>query len=100
MRRLRRRDPLSEEFVFEIHRQMFGQVWAWAGRPRITGKNIGVTPWEIRPRVRDLREDARLWRDACAGPRPVYPIAEIAVRLHHRLVAIHPFANGTDAMHA
>lgn len=92
--RLRRQDPLAEGFVFEVHRRMFNEVWSWAGRTRSTEKNIGVAPWEIRPRVRDLLEDARLWRDALSGSRPVYPLAEIAVRLHHRLAEIHPFPNG------
>lgn len=92
--RLRRYDPLSDEFVFELHRRMFDGVWAWAGQTRITEKNIGVAPWEIRPRVRDLLADARLWRDAWKADRPIYHIKEACVRLHHRLVAIHPFANG------
>lgn len=92
--RLRRRDPLADEFAFELHRRMFSQVWQWAGHTRITEKNIGVVPWEIRPGVRDLMEDARLWRAAWRDEKPVYPMTEIAVRLHHRLVAIHPFPNG------
>lgn len=92
--RARRRDPLADDFVFELHRRMFHDVWEWAGRTRMTEKNIGVTPWEIRPRVRDLLDDVRLWRAAWKAGTPVYPIAEIAVRLHHRLVAIHPFPNG------
>lgn len=92
--RLRRHDPLSDEFVYELHRRMFDKVWAWAGQTRITEKNIGVAPWEIRPRVRDLLADARLWRDAWKAGQPIYPVREACVRLHHRLVAIHPFANG------
>ncbi len=28
------RDFLSREFLFELHRQMFGQVWRWAGQVR------------------------------------------------------------------
>jgi len=92
--RLKRRDPLSEDFVFELHRRMFGKVWAWAGQPRMTAKNIGVSSWEIRPAIRDLLEDARLWRTAWKEGMPGYPLMEIAVRLHHRLVAIHPFPNG------
>jgi fido (protein-threonine AMPylation protein) len=39
--------------------------------------------------VRDLVEDARTWVDQSTfGPD------ELAVRFHHRLVAIHPFPNG------
>ena len=92
--RLNRRDPLAEDYVFELHRRMFDQVWAWAGRTRLTEKNIGVAPWEIRSRIRDLVDDARLWRQALRNGKPIYPLTEVAVRLHHRLVAIHPFPNG------
>jgi fido (protein-threonine AMPylation protein) len=36
-----------------------------------------------------LLDDAKLW-----VAQHVYPPDEIAVRLHHRLVMIHPFPNG------
>lgn len=85
----RRADVLSESFVFELHRRMFGEVWQWAGSVRRTNKNIGIDKSEIRPRLRDLLEDARVWRYG-----EIYPPDEQAVRFHHRLVAIHPFPNG------
>lgn len=85
----RRRDVLTEEFLFELHRRMFGAVWAWAGQVRTTDKNIGVDKYIIRPEVRKLIEDARYWRDF-----GTYDVDELAVRFHHRLVAIHPFPNG------
>lgn len=82
-------DPLTEEFVYELHRRMFGAVWAWAGRVRSTDKNIGVDKFIVRAEVRKLIEDARYWRE-----HKVYEADERAIRLHHRLVAIHPFVNG------
>lgn len=85
----RRRDVLTEDFLYELHRRMFGQVWNWAGRVRRTNKNIGLDWPQVRPAVRDLIQDARLWRE-----HSVYGSDELAVRFHHRLVAIHPFANG------
>lgn len=85
----RRRDVLTESFLFDLHERMFGEVWTWAGRVRKTNKNIGIDWTVIRPALRDLIEDARLWRD-----RGVYGPDEIAVRFHHRLVSIHPFPNG------
>jgi Fic-DOC domain mobile mystery protein B len=39
--------------------------------------------------VRNLIEDAQVWRE-----REVYSADEIAVRFHHRLVAIDAFPNG------
>lgn len=82
-------DVLTEEFLYELHRRMFDAVWEWAGRTRRTEKNIGVDPAQIGPEVRKLVEDARHWRE-----HDVYAADELAVRVHHRLTAIHPFPNG------
>jgi Fic-DOC domain mobile mystery protein B len=85
----RRIDVLSEEFLYALHERMFGEVWSWAGEVRRSEKNIGVDRHRIRVEVRNLVEDARVWRE-----RQVYSPDEIAVRFHHRLVSIHPFPNG------
>lgn len=85
----RQTDVLSENFLYALHERMFGDVWSWAGQVRRSEKNIGVPRQTIRIEVRNLIEDARAWRE-----REVYNTDEIAVRFHHRLVAIHPFPNG------
>ncbi|HEX9936180.1 MAG TPA: mobile mystery protein B [Longimicrobium sp.] len=89
VRAIRARHVLTDEFAYELHRRMFDQVWEWAGSTRLTNKNIGIDKFGIRVAVRELVADASLWKEA-----NVYPPDEIAVRLHHRLVAIHPFPNG------
>lgn len=85
----RRVDVLSEDFLYELHRRMLGDVWNWAGEVRRSEKNIGVERHRIRVEVRNLIGDARVWRE-----QQVYGPDEIAVRFHHRLVSIHPFPNG------
>ena len=82
-------DALADSFVYDLHKEMFGAVWEWAGKVRRTNKNIGVDKFQVPTEVRKLVEDARYWRD-----NAVYPADELAVRFHHRLVAIHPFPNG------
>lgn len=86
---LRRPDLLSDGFARELHRRMFNQIWSWAGRYRTTEKNLG---WEV-PRlaegVRNACDDAKAWFE-----HSTYPLPEAAVRLHHRLVLIHPWPNG------
>lgn len=74
-------DVLTEEFLYELHKQMFGAVWAWAGRVRTTDKNIGVDKFMIRMEARTLVDDARYWRE-----NGTYEPDELAVRFHHRLV--------------
>ncbi len=57
----RRRDAelLTEGFVFELHKRMFGDVWSWAGSTRKTGKNIGIDPVQIHVQLGGLLRDAR-----------------------------------------
>lgn len=85
----RRRDVLTEKFIKDLHRQMLGDVWRWAGRFRTSERNLGIPYFEIPVALRPLLEDAKTWIEFSA-----YPPDEIAVRFHHRLVQIHPFPNG------
>jgi|SRR5947209_6290044 len=82
---------LDDDAVRKLHKDMFGQVWKWAGSYRSREVNIGnVAPYQVAGCVRDLTEDARLW---IGGDHPM-PADEVAYRFHHRLVEIHPFPNG------
>lgn len=82
-------DILTEGFVFGLHKRMFGDVWSWAGSTRKTGKNIGVDPQQVHIQLGGLLRDARYWVEHGS-----FSPDEIAVRLHHGLVAIHSFPNG------
>lgn len=85
----RRRDVLSEKFLNDLHKRMFGRVWKWAGTYRKTGKNIGVDAYRIPTELRLLIDDTRYWIE-----NETYSPDEIAARFHHRLVWIHLFPNG------
>lgn len=87
--RRRRTRLLSEDFAIALHRRMFGDVWRWAGTLRTRQTNIGIAPHLIRQEMRQLNGDIEYWIAA-----RVHDADEIAVRLHHRMVLIHPFANG------
>lgn len=89
MRRSRSTDLLSESYVRELHKRLFGEVWSWAGTFRRTGKNIGVDPLHIAVELRKLLGDMQYWFDS-----EVYAPREAVIRFHHRLTAIHPFPNG------
>lgn len=82
-------DVLSDDFVRRLHKRLFGQVWDWAGKYRLTEKNIGVDSLQISVQLRVLLADAQFWTE-----NESYPPLEAAARFHHRLVAIHPFPNG------
>jgi Fic-DOC domain mobile mystery protein B len=80
---------LSDHYLRELHRAMFGEVWAWAGMYRRTETNIGVEPPQISGAVHNLVNDARAWVESRSEPEDT-----VGVRFHHRLVSIHPFSNG------
>lgn len=80
---------LTEEFVKELHKRMFNDIWEWAGEFRKTNKNIGVDKFTIGIELKNLLDDCNHWIE-----NKVFSEDEIAVRLSHRIVSIHPFANG------
>lgn len=89
LKKVRNPEILSEDFILELHKRMFGKVWLWAGQFRRTDKNIGVSWPRIAIELRQLVDDAKAWTEF-----KTYPADEIAYRLHHRLVWIHLFPNG------
>lgn len=89
LRRKRKGDILTLNFLRKLHGKLFGDVWRWAGTFRLTEKNIGVAPSQVAVQLQALCDDARFWAE-CA----TWPPKEAAARFHHRLVQIHPFPNG------
>ncbi|MER0202647.1 MAG: mobile mystery protein B [Nitrosomonas sp.] len=85
----KKRDVLEQNFLRQLHKRMYGDVWRWAGQYRTSARNIGVDAYRITMDVHQAIDDACYWIE-----HKTYPPDEIAVRFSHRLVAIHPFPNG------
>jgi len=86
---LKREKVLSEKFICDVHKQMFNQIWKWAGTFRQTQKNIGVDYWMISQELNMLLGDVVLWFQD-----KVFEPDELAIRFKHRIVSIHCFSNG------
>lgn len=82
-------EVLDYGFLLNVHRRMFRDVWTWAGTLRRRDTNIGVDKSLVASSTMQLLDDARYWHD-----EKRYDPDELAVRLHAKLVAIHPFPNG------
>jgi Fic-DOC domain mobile mystery protein B len=86
-------DPKNWFNVFElkaIHRTMFSDVWEWAGSFRKSVTSIGIKPNLIPLQLAELCKEVLSWLE-----NPVeLTFLEMAARIHHRLVYIHPFENG------
>jgi Fic-DOC domain mobile mystery protein B len=59
------------------------------GREPNGGTNIGVDPSQIAMHTKQTLDDAIWWHN-----NDVFDADERAVRIHRRLVAVHPFPNG------
>ena len=80
---------LTEKFIKDLHKRMYGGVWKWAGEFRRSEKNIGVVWTQIGIELRNLLDDIKYW-----VANKTYPPDEIAIRFKHRIVSIHCFPNG------
>ena len=75
------------QFLQKLHKEMFYNVWSWAGEFRTTQTSIGIEAVQIRQALYKLIDDLKFWQTS-------WHYEETAVRLHYSLVKIHPFLNG------
>lgn len=89
------RGELDQDFMFRLHKEMFSNVWTWAGSKRNHALNNEkfCRPTEIAPRLHQVFFDHRQ-RVEAQTVSPDY----IAARLHHALVLVHPCANGNGRL--
>lgn len=80
---------LTEKFIKDLHKRMFGEVWNWAGEFRKTNKNIGVDKFSIGIELKNLIDDCNYWI-----ANKSFDPDEISLRFSHRIVQIHLFSNG------
>ena len=85
----KKRDVLDQNFLRQLHKRMFGDVWRWAGQYRTSARNIGADAYRITMDVHQAIGDACYWIE-----HKTYPPDEIAVRFSHRVVAIDPIPKG------
>ena len=80
--------PFTYAWLLQLHREMFGDVWSWAGALRTTQTNIGAAPRQITEALQSMLINLRHWH------KQGDPLIEQAAMLHHTAVKIHPFPNG------
>ncbi len=88
-KRLTRRSARFDlSWAKRLHKQMFGEVWNWAGEFRSYDLNLGF-PWgRIECSLQVLLENLASWNQYGVS------VLEQAVRLHYESVNIHPFRDG------
>ncbi|MCI0357174.1 MAG: mobile mystery protein B [Planctomycetaceae bacterium] len=84
----RRTAKFDFDWCLKLHREMFGEVWDWAGKLRTHELSIGVKFYLIQDQLAGLLEDLESWTGFGMD------LVEQSTQLHHRAVQIHPFQNG------
>ena len=85
----KKKNLLKIDFVLELHKKMFNQVWKWAGLTRTTDKNIGVQWDQVTPKLGELLANTEYRIENQPDD-----LEQIILEFHHKLVAIHAFPNG------
>lgn len=83
-------DLLTDHFVRELHRRLYGDIWAWAGTFRQRELNIGVAPEQIAVELRNSVETIRYRWQHTEDWTP----RELGITVHAETVRIHPFTDG------
>jgi len=81
--------PFTYIWMLQLHEEMFGDVWEWAGKLRQCELSIGVKAYLVSTELKKLADDIAYWET-----HNTFDTTETAARLHHRAVQIHPFQNG------
>ncbi|MBT3280720.1 MAG: mobile mystery protein B [Campylobacteraceae bacterium] len=81
--------PFTYSWLLQLHEEMFGNVWDWAGKLRHIELSIGIKAYLVAMELKKLSDDIQYW-----DKHKSFDVYEIATRIHHRAVQIHPFQNG------
>lgn len=81
---------LTDHFVRELHRRLYGDIWTWAGTFRQRELNIGVAPEHIAVELRGSVETIRYrWQHS-----EDWTSRDLGIAIHAETVRIHPFTDG------
>ena len=81
--------PFDLFWMLGLHKEMYYDVWEWAGKVRTTELSLGVDKSQIFTQLKNLSDNILFWEN-----NNTYDIYEIAARIHYYAVKIHPFPNG------
>ena len=81
--------PFTFSWLLDLHREMLGSIWSWAGEIRTTQKNIGVSPNIVTAELGVIAIESEK-RQCETGELVIATAAEF----HHRAVWVHPFEDG------
>ncbi|WP_194836078.1 Fic family protein [Nocardia sp. XZ_19_369] len=83
-------EMLSDYFLRDLHRRLYGDIWVWAGKFRMRELNIGVAPEQIAVELHGSLETIRYrWHHTND-----WTARQLGIAAHAETVRIHPFTDG------
>ncbi|GAA4384787.1 mobile mystery protein B [Tsukamurella soli] len=83
-------DLATDHFLRELHADLYGDIWQWAGRLRRREATIGIDPNLIAVELR-AGLDTLVWRWTNTTDWTAH---EFGIAVHAETVRIHPFVDG------
>jgi len=81
---------LTSRFICDLHRQLYGEIWTWAGVFRRHEINIGVAPELIPTEITSSLDTLNFrWRNTAD-----WTPHQFGIGVHAEILRIHPFADG------
>lgn len=81
---------VSDAFLYELHRKLYGDIWQWAGRCSTRQRNIGVAPELIAVELRaSLDNVIYRWHHT-----DDWDARRLGLVVHAETARIHPFVDG------
>lgn len=75
-------------WMLKFHKEMFGDVWEWAGKQRTRDQSLGTRWQNVGQQLAELSSNIDTF------PNDADRLLDQAVAIHHQSVRIHPFYNG------
>lgn len=83
-------DLLTDQFVRDLHRRLYVDIWFWAGTFRKRELNIGVAPESIAVELRNSIETISYRWEHSMDWTP----HQLGIAVHAETVRVHPFVDG------
>lgn len=83
-------DLLDEYSLRDLHTQLYGDIWTWAGRWRLHEVNIGIAPENIAVELHTTLENIRYRWEHTTDWTP----RQLGIAAHAETVRVHPFTDG------
>lgn len=81
---------LTSRFIRDLHRELYGEIWTWAGVFRRHEINLGVAPELIPTEITSSLDTLNFrWRNTAD-----WTPHKFGIGVHAEILRIHPFADG------